>query len=113
MARRKPLRFNPQPNPNGSPHCIAGRKRLLQPGAFFEGTRASRFADVQPRHARRIGRGPRVRATIASMDKFSAMKAFVRGVQAGTFTKAAETLDVPKAHVTRHVQSLEQELKTR
>jgi LysR family transcriptional regulator, regulator for bpeEF and oprC len=46
------------------------------------------------------------------MDKFSAMKAFVRVVEAGTFTKAADSLDVPKAQVTRLVQSLEEELKT-
>jgi DNA-binding transcriptional LysR family regulator len=46
------------------------------------------------------------------MDKLSAMKAFVRVVEAGTFTKAADLLDVPKAQVTRLVQSLEEELKT-
>jgi DNA-binding transcriptional LysR family regulator len=46
------------------------------------------------------------------MDKLSAMKAFVRVVESGTFTKAADSLGVPKAQVTRLVQSLEQELKT-
>ncbi len=46
------------------------------------------------------------------MDKFTAMKAFVRVVEAGTFTKAADSLDVPKAQVTRLVQSLEEELRT-
>lgn len=46
------------------------------------------------------------------MDKLSAMKAFVRVVEAGTFTKAADSLDVPKAQVTRQVQALEAELKT-
>ena len=46
------------------------------------------------------------------MDKFSAMKVFVRVVEAGTFTKAADSLGVPKAQVTRLVQSLEEELKT-
>src|SRR5262245_47256192 len=46
------------------------------------------------------------------MDKLSAMKAFVRVVEAGTFTKAADTLGVPKAQVTRLVQSLEAQLKT-
>ena len=45
------------------------------------------------------------------MDKFSAMKAFVRVVEAGTF-RAADSLGVPKAQVTRLVQSLEEELKT-
>ncbi|WP_280155818.1 LysR family transcriptional regulator [Piscinibacter sp. XHJ-5] len=46
------------------------------------------------------------------MDKLGAMRAFVRVVEAGTFTKAADSLGVPKAQVTRSVQSLEQELKT-
>lgn len=47
------------------------------------------------------------------MDKFSAMRAFVRVVEAGTFTKAADSLGAPKAQVSRLVQSLEDELKTR
>jgi DNA-binding transcriptional LysR family regulator len=46
------------------------------------------------------------------MDKFSAMRAFVRVVEAGTFTKAADSLDVPKAQISRLVQSLEEELRT-
>jgi len=46
------------------------------------------------------------------MDKFSAMRAFVRVVEAGTFTKAADSLGVPKAQISRLVQSLEEELKT-
>ena len=46
------------------------------------------------------------------MDKLSAMKAFVRVVEAGTFTKAADLLGVPKAQVSRQVQSLEEELGT-
>lgn len=46
------------------------------------------------------------------MDKLSAMRAFVRVVEAGNFTKAAESLGVPKAQVSRLVQSLEEELKT-
>src|ERR1700741_3113414 len=45
------------------------------------------------------------------MDKLSAMKAFVRVVEAGTFTKAADSIGVPKAQVTRLVQSLEQTLR--
>jgi DNA-binding transcriptional LysR family regulator len=47
-----------------------------------------------------------------TMDKLSAMKAFVRVVEAGTFTKAADSLGVPKAQMTRLVQSLEEDLKT-
>ncbi len=46
------------------------------------------------------------------MDKISAMKSFVRVVEAGTFTKAADSLDIPKGQVTRLVQSLEKELRT-
>lgn len=46
------------------------------------------------------------------MDKFSAMQAFVRVVEAGTFTRAADLLQIPKATVTRLVQSLEAQLQT-
>ena len=46
------------------------------------------------------------------MDKLNAMRAFVRVVEAGTFTKAADSLGVPKAQTSRLVQSLEDELKT-
>jgi len=46
------------------------------------------------------------------MDKLTAMQAFVRVVEAGTFTKAADTLGMPKPTVTRLVQSLEQQLET-
>ncbi|RQP26782.1 LysR family transcriptional regulator [Piscinibacter terrae] len=46
------------------------------------------------------------------MDKLTAMQAFVRVVEAGTFTKAADTLGMPKPTVTRLVQSLEQQLQT-
>ena len=47
------------------------------------------------------------------MDRIAAMNAFVRVVEAGTFTKAADTLDVPNATVTRLIQGLEEELKVR
>jgi DNA-binding transcriptional LysR family regulator len=47
------------------------------------------------------------------MDRIAAMKAFVRVVEAGTFTKAADTLDLPNATVTRLIQALESELKVR
>ena len=46
------------------------------------------------------------------MDKLSAMKAFVRVVEAGTFTRAADSIGLPKAQVSRLVQSLEQSLRT-
>jgi len=41
------------------------------------------------------------------------MKAFVRVVETGTFTKASETLDIPKPTVTRLIQTLEAELDTK
>jgi DNA-binding transcriptional LysR family regulator len=45
------------------------------------------------------------------MDKLNAMRAFVRVVECGSFTKAAETLGWPKPTVSRWVQWLESELK--
>ncbi len=45
------------------------------------------------------------------MDRIAAMNAFVRVVEAGNFTKAAESLSLPNASVTRQIQSLEQDLK--
>lgn len=47
------------------------------------------------------------------MDKFTAMQAFVRVVEAGTFTKAADTMDMPKPSITRLIQSLEKKLDTK
>ncbi|NUY30932.1 LysR family transcriptional regulator [Paraburkholderia sp. JPY303] len=47
------------------------------------------------------------------MDRIAAMSAFVRVVEAGTFTKAAETLDMPNASLTRLIQKLEEDLKVR
>src|SRR5258708_38265596 len=47
------------------------------------------------------------------MDRIAAMNAFVRVVEAGTFTKAADTLNVPNATVTRLIQGLEEDLKVR
>lgn len=41
------------------------------------------------------------------------MNAFVRVVESGTFTKAADTLDLPPASVTRLIQWLEDDLKVR
>lgn len=45
------------------------------------------------------------------MDRIAAMNAFVRVVEAGNFTKAAESLALPNASVTRLIQGLEQDLK--
>ncbi len=47
------------------------------------------------------------------MDKFSAMQAFVRVVEAGTFTKAADSMAIPKPTITRLIQTLEKELDTK
>lgn len=47
------------------------------------------------------------------MDRIAAMTVFVRVVEAGTFTKAADTLNLPNATVTRLIQGLEEELKIR
>ncbi len=46
------------------------------------------------------------------MDRFVSMQAFVRVVELGTFTKAAEGLNMPKATLTRAVQELEAHLRT-
>ncbi|MBE4753190.1 LysR family transcriptional regulator [Corallococcus sp. ZKHCc1 1396] len=47
------------------------------------------------------------------MDRFAAMEAFVRVVESGTFTKAAEALGRPKAAVTRLIQQLEAQLRVK
>jgi DNA-binding transcriptional LysR family regulator len=47
------------------------------------------------------------------MDQLSAMRAFVRVVEAGTFTRAATTLGMPKPTVTKLVQSLEAHVHTK
>jgi DNA-binding transcriptional LysR family regulator len=47
------------------------------------------------------------------MDRIAAMNAFARVVEAGTFTRAAATLNVPNSTVTRLIQALEEELKVR
>ena len=47
------------------------------------------------------------------MDKFSAMQAFLRVVEAGTFTKAADSMGLPKPTVTRLIQDLERDLDTK
>lgn len=45
------------------------------------------------------------------MDKFNAMRVFVRVVEAGSFTKAAETLHMSRTSVTQLVQQLEARLR--
>ena len=47
------------------------------------------------------------------MDRFDAMQAFARVVEAGSFTKAAETLHMSKTSVTQLVQQLEGRLRVK
>ena len=47
------------------------------------------------------------------MDRFDAMQAFVRVVEAGSFTKAAETLRMSKTTMTQLVQQLETRLRVK
>ncbi|KIP98547.1 MULTISPECIES: LysR family transcriptional regulator [Pseudomonas] len=47
------------------------------------------------------------------MDRFDAMRAFARVVEAGSFTKAADTLHMSKTSVTQLVQQLEARLRVR
>jgi DNA-binding transcriptional LysR family regulator len=48
-----------------------------------------------------------------NMDQLAAMRAFVRVVEAGTFSQAAGSLRMPKPTVTKLIQSLEAHLRTR
>jgi DNA-binding transcriptional LysR family regulator len=52
-------------------------------------------------------------ASGAGVDRFDAMKAFARVVEAGSFTKAAETLHMSKTSVTQLVQQLEARLRVK
>lgn len=47
------------------------------------------------------------------MDRFDAMQAFARVVEAGSFTKAAETLHMSKTTVTQLIQQLEVRLRVK
>ncbi|MFJ3485422.1 LysR substrate-binding domain-containing protein [Pseudomonas sp. NPDC090202] len=47
------------------------------------------------------------------MDYFSAVKAFIQVVEAGSFVKAAQTLNLPRNTVTKHIQSLESHLRVK
>jgi DNA-binding transcriptional LysR family regulator len=50
---------------------------------------------------------------LPNFNQMQAMRAFVRVVEAGTFTKAADSLRIPKPTVTKLVQGLENHLRTR
>lgn len=47
------------------------------------------------------------------MDQLSAMRVFIRVVETGNFTRAADTLAMPKATVTNLIQGLEAHLRTK
>ncbi|WP_420959960.1 LysR family transcriptional regulator [Brucella sp. IR073] len=47
------------------------------------------------------------------MDQLAAMRAFIRVVEAGNFSRASESLGMPKATVTKLIQSLESHLRTK
>lgn len=47
------------------------------------------------------------------MDQIAAMRVFARVVEAGTFTRAADSLNMPKPSVTKLVQQLETHLKVK
>jgi LysR family transcriptional regulator for bpeEF and oprC len=46
------------------------------------------------------------------MDQLAAMRAFARVVEVGSFTRAADALDMPKATLTKLIQGLESHLRT-
>ncbi|KAB2887121.1 MAG: LysR family transcriptional regulator, partial [Burkholderiaceae bacterium] len=47
------------------------------------------------------------------MDQIQAMRVFARVVEAGTFTRAADSLQLPKGTITKHVQALEARLRVK
>jgi len=47
------------------------------------------------------------------VDQFQSMRVFARVVEAGSFTKAAASLDIPKASATKMVQQLETRLRVK
>jgi len=47
------------------------------------------------------------------MDQLAALRAFVRVVETGNFTRASTSLDIPKTTVTKLIQSLEAHVRTR
>jgi len=47
------------------------------------------------------------------MDQFTAMRVFARVVEAGTFTRAADQLQMPRPSVTKIIQQLENHLKVK
>jgi DNA-binding transcriptional LysR family regulator len=56
---------------------------------------------------------PPSRISAPRYDQLAAMRAFARIVEAGTFTRAARLLEMPKPTVTKLVQTLETHLRTK
>ncbi len=54
-----------------------------------------------------------IQSQSARYDQLAAMRAFARVVEAGNFTRAANLLDMPKATVTKLIQTLEAHLRTK
>lgn len=52
-------------------------------------------------------------STAGRYDQLAAIRAFTRVVEAGTFTRASDSLALPKATLTKLIQSLEAHLRTR
>lgn len=47
------------------------------------------------------------------MDRIAAMRSFIEVANCGSFTKAAEHLDLSRLQVSRHIQEIEQWLSLR
>ncbi len=47
------------------------------------------------------------------MDYFASVKAFIQVVEAGSFVKAAQTLNLPRNTVTKQIQALESHLRVK
>jgi DNA-binding transcriptional LysR family regulator len=47
------------------------------------------------------------------VDYFTAVRAFIQVVEAGSFVKAAQAMNLPRNTVTKHIQSLESHLRVR
>ena len=53
------------------------------------------------------------RQSKASLDQLAAMRAFARVVESGSFTRAAQSLEMPKPTVSKLIQTLEAHLRTK
>ena len=47
------------------------------------------------------------------MDYFASVRAFIQVVEAGSFVKAAQAMDLPRNSVTKHIQALETHLRVK